>query len=86
MFVCVCVCACCVLHLRAEREGKALRTEVCSLKDDVTSLRARLACVQGRRQAEHEQANNKIKVHHDNKRRALTATQIGHINRTVRDR
>lgn len=50
------------LVFRAEKEGKALRAELRPLQDEATSLRARLACVQGRRQAEHEQAKRKIEV------------------------
>lgn len=47
---------------RADKESKAMRAEVCSFKDGAAKLRARLACVQGRRQAEHEQVKRKIEV------------------------
>lgn len=47
---------------RADKESKATRAELCAFKDEAAKLRARLACVQGRRQAEQEQAKRKIEV------------------------
>lgn len=51
-----------LVRVRSEREAKVFRLETEDLRKKASSLRTRLACVQGRHETRLEMANKRIKV------------------------